>query len=152
MRRPPTTRRTRAAQPAPAPTGPRHSGDAGLVTLEWVLVFPAVLLVVFLAVQYGVWANYKHIAVAAAQDAATDFASRGVPGDAGATATVTGYLNAYGAGALENVNVDVTVSTDAAGAPDTVTVTVTAAAPAVFDAADLPVRARATVAIERFRP
>jgi Flp pilus assembly protein TadG len=126
--------------------------DGGFVTIEWVLVFPAVLLVVFLGVQYGVWANYKEIAVAAAQDAATDFASRGVPDDAGATAAVDTYLDAYGGAELTDVDVTVAVAHDAAGLADTVTVTVTGSAPAVFDAASLPIRARATVPIERFRP
>lgn len=129
----------------------RARGDDGVVALEWVVVFPAVLLVVFLAVQYGLWANYKDIAVAAVQDAATDFASAGVPSEQSAAAAVLAYLDAYGGDELADVDINVDV-TSVGGGPDTVTVTVSASAPAVFDATDLPVRARATVAIERFRP
>lgn len=133
---------------APPTTARRMRGDDGLVALEWVIVFPAVLFVVFLAVQYGLWANYKDIAIAAVQDAATDFASAGVPSRGRAQAAVMAYLDAYGGSELDDVDVDVVVS----GGADTVTVTLSAEAPAVFDAASLPVRARATVAIERFRP
>jgi hypothetical protein len=124
----------------------RATGDDGLATLSFVVLFPAVLFAVLLAVQAALWGHYQHLTVAAAQDAAVELAAEG-----GTNPSVTQVLADFGAGRLQGVRTSVHIAAGVNG-PDRVEVTIDADAPALLGGFTLPVHARASAPVERFRP
>lgn len=97
----------------------RRARDRGSVTIELVVVFPIVLLLIFAGLQTGIYYYGRSIVLAGAQEGVR--VGRVLPVDpvAGAAAAQA-YLEQVGAGTL--INPDVDLSSDA----ETVTVTVTA--------------------------
>jgi Flp pilus assembly protein TadG len=108
-----------------------------------VVIFPAVLLLIFGIVQAAVWYHGRTLAMLAAQDGLrTAQALDGTP--AGGQATTTAALNSNGAtGFLTNPTVTVTRT------PTEVTVTVTARSAALLPGTGLPITQQATGPVER---
>lgn len=106
------------------------------------IVFPAVLLAVWIGLQAALVAHVRHVAQAAAQDAAIAGASRsGDPGE------VASSLVGGSAGGLTSaVNVSV------GGGADTVTVTVDADVVSIVPLASFSVNESASAPIEEFIP
>jgi Flp pilus assembly protein TadG len=48
--------------------GTGHSSDDGSSIVELVIVFPALLLVVMMTIEFGIWMHARHVAQAAADD------------------------------------------------------------------------------------
>ena len=105
------------------------------------IVLPALLLSFWLVVQYAVAAHVRHVALAAAQDAALAAAS-----GSGDAENVARDVMA----AVESMSTDVRVSSTAG--PERVTVTVRAEVLQVFPIGDFDVAVSASAPIERFVP
>jgi Flp pilus assembly protein TadG len=118
-------------------------GQVGSVTVEMVVIFPAVLLLIFGIVQAGVWYHGRTLAMLAAQDGLRT--AQALDGTAAAgEARTTASLNATGAtGFVTSPNVTVTRT------PTSVTVTVTARSVALLPGTGLPITQRATGPVER---
>lgn len=104
-----------------------------------VIVLPALLLSFWLVVQYSLAAHVRHVALAAAQDAALAEASR--PGTGASTADA---ILVSVASMTSNVSVGADVGVDE------VTVTVRADVLQVFPIGDFDVAASASAPVERF--
>ena len=104
-------------------------------------MLPALLLSFWLVLQYAVAAHVRHVALAAAQDAALAAAS----GDGDAQAAAEAVL-----AAVASMSPDHTVT--AVVGPDRVTVTVRADVLQVFPIGDFDVAVAASAPIERFVP
>ena len=115
------------------------SGDDGLVAS--VIVLPALLLAFWLVIQYAVAAHVRHVALAAAQDAAIAAATGG-DWDAAADNDLAG---------VASMTSGVTVSR-ADGGGDQVIVTVHAEVLQVFPIGDFDVTVSAAAPIDRFVP
>jgi hypothetical protein len=122
----------------------RLRGQRGSATLLVVVVFPVLLFFIAAAVQWAMWSHYRQIAAAAAQDAATQFAQSGVPGDA--DAVVRQLLADYGGDDLR-LDAQPVVSADA----EAVTVRLEASAPSLAGVR-LQFDVSSTVGVEGFRP
>lgn len=112
------------------------------MTLEAVLVLPVVLLVLFTAIQAGLWFHAREVALHAAS-AGSRAASAENAGDAAGASAAYGFVDQVGA--LEAV----TVSVDRTG--ETVTVTVSGRSPAIVPGMPLPaITQTSTAAIEQW--
>jgi len=107
-----------------------------------VIVFPAVLLAIWIGLQAALVAHARHVAQAAAQDAAIAGASRS--GDPGAVAS--SLVNGSAGGLTSGVNVSV------GGGADTVTVTVNANVVSIIPLASFSINESASAPIEEFVP
>lgn len=107
-----------------------------------VIVFPAVLLAIWIGLQAALVAHARHVAQAAAQDAAIAGASRS--GDPGRVAS--SLVNGAAGGLTSDVNVSV------GGGANTVTVTVTADVVSIIPLASFNVNESASAPIEEFIP
>ena len=121
--------------------GGRARGDDGFATTTFVVLFPVLFVAVLVVVQLAVWGHYQHVTVAAAQDAAAEFAAA----RAGTAAEVAATLADLGGGNLTGVSISV-------GGGDPISVTIDADVPAILPFFRLPVHANATAAVEEFRP
>lgn len=88
----------------------RLRGEDGDVTTT-VLLFPLVLLLVTVVIQFALAYHAKSVATAAAQDAAR-IAQAETGTEEGGSATATRLLSAYAGGLLDNVTVDVSRTTN----------------------------------------
>ena len=107
-----------------------------------VIVLPALLLSFWLVLQYAIAAHVRHVALAAAQDAALAAAS----GSGDPQATANGVMAAVG------VDVVRTSASRRPSGPERVTVTVRADVLQVFPIGDFDVAVSASAPIERFVP
>ena len=105
------------------------------------IVLPALLLSFWLVVQYAVAAHVRHVALAAAQDAALAAAS-----GSGDPETVARDVMA----AVDSMSADLDVSSNEG--PERVTVTVRAEVLQVFPIGDFDVAVSASAPVERFVP
>ena len=119
--------------------------EAGVTSLELVLIAPALFVLLFLGAQLALWYLAGSVATSAARDGANAGAFAAAGPDAAyrrANAIVTGP----GGGLLSAPAV--TVTADAR----TVTVKVDGNAPSIVPGLDLPVHATAVTPIEAFQP
>lgn len=118
-------------------------GQDGLLATELAVVTPALLLLVMLAVQFGLWAHATQLADAAADQAAAT-ASLPEGTEAAGEAAATGLLAQAG-------NLDEpTVTVERGG--ELVVATVTGTAPQLVPGFAWGVSARAAAPLERFIP
>lgn len=119
--------------------------EAGLSSLELVLIAPALLVLLFLGAQLALW----YLAGSIANSAARDGANAGAAAAAGPSAAYSranAIVTGPGGGILTSPAV--TVTADA----NTVTVKVDGTAPSIVPGLDLPVHATANTPVEVFRP
>ncbi len=124
---------------------PTRLSERGSSPVGFVLVFPIVLFMVLLAIQFAVWEHSVHVASAAAQEGAR--VARGTeaaPGDGQARAQ--DFIGRLAPGILVNPQVQET------GDADTARVEVSGSAPSIVPGLSLPVDAVSTGPRERFRP
>jgi len=137
-----TAHPTRATRPGCRAARRRPRGDDGSVSVEIAILFPALLLIVTVIVQYGLWFHARSVALAAAQEGVTAAATyRAAPGS-GADRART-FLDAHSADTLTDIEIAQTTP-----APGQVAVQVTGraisvlpgvAGPAVSQSAEAPV-------------
>ena len=129
-------------------TGPaRHGGrgDAGSVSVEIAILFPALLIIVTALVQYALWFHARSVALAAAQEGVTAVASYGAAPGSG-TNHARWFLDTHATGTLTGTQVSEEFPT-----PGQVTVDVTGRAVSVLPGAAGPaVTQSAQAPIERF--
>jgi Flp pilus assembly protein TadG len=130
-----------------APTVDRRS-ESGFATIEFVVLFPLVLFGVLALVQLALWGHIRATATAAAQDAAAQLAVRGGAGDA---SVVSETIAAHH---LQRLN-EMSSATRQVGAQDggvdAIEVRIDGELPSIFALFSLPVHAKATATVERFR-
>lgn len=81
---------------------PRRGGaERGSVTLQIVVLFPVMLLIIFGVIQGAVWYHGRNVAIAAAQEGARAAAAENGTAAAGSDAA-NEYLNGAGAGSFIN--------------------------------------------------
>jgi Flp pilus assembly protein TadG len=121
----------------------RLSGDRGDATVESVLCVPALLIVLFTVIQFGLWYHAQHVTQAAAQEGVRAVRVETGTSDAGRIKAKDFMANA----APELVR-DVTVTADRSATEATVHIhgTVRAVVPGL----QLPVDAQETSSVERF--
>lgn len=121
----------------------RNAADRqrGSVTLEMVILFPVLLIMLFAAVQGGLWFHARNVAISAAQEGARVAASYESSASQGAEAARK-FATAAGARG---------VSVTASSSATTTTVMVSVEAPRIipFLIPDLPVHQSATMPLER---
>jgi Flp pilus assembly protein TadG len=118
--------------------------ERGSAATEVVLLTPVLLLLVMLVVQFGLWYHAEHVAQAAAQEGVRSARLEGSTADAGRTCAVD-FLAVSGPTIVQGATV--TASRDA----ETATVEVRGHAVTVVPGFSLPVNAKATSPVERFR-
>ncbi len=118
--------------------------ERGSAATEVVLLTPVLLFLVMLVVQFGLWYHAEHVAQAAAQEGVRSARLEGSTADAGRTRAVD-FLAVSGPTIVQDATV--TASRDA----ETATVEVRGRAVAVVPGFSLPVNAKATSPVERFR-
>jgi Flp pilus assembly protein TadG len=137
----------------PAHARPRGAGrhcrpvasDAGTSSVELVITMPALLLVVFAVMQFGLWMHAQHVAQAAARDGAA--VARSYDGtERAAHDRTAASLDTLGPTILRDPRIDV-VRTGAEA-----TVTVTGKATSILGIFSLGVREQASGQVERFVP
>ncbi len=121
----------------------RLRGEAGVTTSQMAFLFPAVLLLLMLIVQYGLWWHAKQVANAAAAEAVNVVQLPTGSEDAGAEAADDFLAQS---GNLSNVTI--VVDRD----PTLVTVEVIGDAPQLVPGFDWTVTARSQGPVERFIP
>jgi Flp pilus assembly protein TadG len=130
-----------------APPADRRS-DSGFAAIEFAVLFPLVLFGVLALVQVALWGHIRATASAAAQDAAAQLAVRGGTGD---TSVVSETIAAHH---LQRLN-EMSTSTRQVGAQDggvdSIEVRIDGELPSIFALFSLPVHAKATATVERFR-
>lgn len=119
--------------------------EAGLSSLELVLIAPALFVLLFLGAQLALWYLAGSIATSAARDGANAGATAAA-GPAAAYHRADAVVTGPGIGILTGPAV--TVTADA----NTVTVTVVGAAPSLIPGLELPVHAIAATPVETFQP
>ena len=115
--------------------------EDGVIASQLAILMPALLLLLMLAVQFGLWAHATQLARAAADEAAYIAALPDSTDTTGQTAAA-GLLAQ--AGHLTDLRIDIDRT------PDTVVATVTGVAPQVVPGLQWSVSATATAAQERF--
>jgi Flp pilus assembly protein TadG len=123
----------------------RDRKDSGALTLSYVIVFPAILLVILVIVQASLYYMADNLAIAAARqgaDAAREYNSTDEAGSAAATA----LISQDGSGMLASAHAV------ASRTGTTVTVTVTGQAWSVVPGLQTTVRETVQEPIERFVP
>lgn len=118
--------------------------ERGSTTTEAVLVTPALLFLVMLVVQFGLWFHAQHVAQAAAEEG-----SRAARAERGTAAAGRDRTNAFLDQAGPRILVDRQVT--AGRTADTVTITVEGRSRPVVPGFSLPIRAVASSPVERFR-
>jgi Flp pilus assembly protein TadG len=118
--------------------------ERGSAATEVVLLTPVLLFLVMLVVQFGLWYHAEHVAQAAAQEGVRSARLEGSTADAGRTRAVD-FLAVSGPTIVQDATV--TASRDA----ETATVEVRGHAVTVVPGFSLPVNAKATSPVERFR-
>jgi len=118
--------------------------ERGEAVTEMVILVPALLLLIMLVVQFGLWYHAQHVVQAAAQEGARAARAEGATPEEGAE-RASAFLSSVGGEAVQNAEVD------AARTGDVVTVRVSARAPAVVPGLRLDVAAAATSPAEEFR-
>ena len=123
---------------------PRRRGERGSTTTEAVLVTPALIFLVMLVVQFGLWFHAQHVAQAAAEEGA-----RAGRAERGSSAAGRDRTNAFldQAGPTILTGRQVTVGRT----PEAVTITVGGRSRQVVPGYSLPIRAVASSPLERFR-
>lgn len=122
----------------------REHGERGASTVETVVIYPVILLLIFTMVQAGLWYHSREVALHTA-NAASTAASAENAGDESGYAAANDFLNR--AGALQETGVTV----ERGG--ETVTVTVTGRSPSLVPGVALPLISQTSVAaIERYVP
>ena len=127
-----------------APSAERLQGERGEGSLEVVLVVPVLILLIASVIQFALWSHAAHVALAAAQEGAEQARLDGSTAEAG-RARAEDFL-AQAAPRLI-ASPEVTATRDAQVA----TVVVRGRVASLVPGLDLPVRGRATGAVERFR-
>ena len=117
--------------------------EDGVIASQLAILMPALLLLIMLAVQFGLWAHASQLARAAADEAAYIAALPDSTDTAGQTAAA-GLLAQ--AGHLTDIRIDIDRT------PDTVVATVAGVAPQVVPGFRWSVSATAAAAPERFIP
>ena len=117
--------------------------EDGVIASQLAILMPALLLLIMLAVQFGLWAHASQLARAAADEAAYIAALPDSTDTAGQTAAA-GLLAQ--AGHLPDIRIDIDRT------PDTVIATVAGVAPQVVPGFRWSVSATAAAAPERFIP
>ncbi|GAA4757630.1 TadE/TadG family type IV pilus assembly protein [Modestobacter marinus] len=117
--------------------------ERGSATLSLAIVFPVVLLLIFTAVQGGLYYYARSVALAAAEEGLRDARAEGGTSAAGAQRAQTFLADAGGASVLENPAV-----TTSRNATNT-SVTVVGNAPSVLPGVSFPVSQTASGPIER---
>ncbi|MCP2338913.1 TadE/TadG family type IV pilus assembly protein [Actinomadura rupiterrae] len=114
---------------------------------ETAVAMPLLLLLILLAVQFGIWAHTVHVAQATAAEALSAARLDGATAADG-QARAQAVRQQLGPHTLADAHIQITRG------PDTVTVQVTGTAPRVVPLPflHLPVRAHAAGPVERFRP
>jgi len=124
---------------------PRIRGDRGDATTEMVLTVPALMLVVFIIIQFGIWYHVNNVAEAAAQEGVR--AARVMDGTAIAgQATAAAFMVRNAPGAVTGTVVSATRNVN------TAQVDIDATLAAIIPGIRLPVHATAVSPVERFRP
>lgn len=122
----------------------RADGERGASTVETVIVYPVILLLIFTIVQSGLWIHAREVALHTA-NAASTAASAENAGDSAAVAAANDFVER--AGSLQQPTVVVNRSADL------VTVTVTGRSPSLVPGVQMPpITQTSTAAIERFVP
>ena len=139
--------------------GVRRRSESGAATAEVVLLFPILMVVLLLSVQFGLWYHASHVALTAAQEGAR--AGRQDPradpaapnadpaaAEAGAATVATDFLTRLGSGVVERPEVKATSD------GDTVRVVVEGDATSVMFIPGFSFRVHAVSEgpIEKFRP
>ncbi len=124
---------------------PRIRGDRGDATTEMVLTVPALMLVVFIIIQFGIWYHANNVAEAAAQEGVR--AARVMDGTATAgQTTAAAFMTRNAPGAVTGTVVSATRNINIAQ------VDINATLAAIIPGIRLPVHATAVSPVERFRP
>ncbi|WP_199565332.1 TadE family protein [Spongiactinospora rosea] len=118
--------------------------DRGSATAELVVVFPFVMLLILLVIQFGMWQHAVHVTEVAAAEALAVARAHG--GSAGAgRAEASSLLSRLGGSVLRSPRVSVSRTAEAAR------VQVSGVAPAVVPFLRLPATTVAYGPVERFR-
>ncbi len=150
-------------QPAPAPvpmpgpvsvSGRRRGrrggrGDEGITTLEFVLITPVLLFLIFVVIEFALWYVARHVVLAAAEEggrAARDAGQTSAQAVENGKNTAISYVNQIGPGSLQGLpGANVTITGGVA------TVTVTATAASVIPGMSLTVTEKSSGIIEQFQ-
>lgn len=79
-------------------------GDRGSATLEWAILFPALLVLILAIVQAGLWYHARQIALSAAQEGVRAGRAEGAAAQAGLDSALE-FTQAHGRGLLVDVAV-----------------------------------------------
>jgi Flp pilus assembly protein TadG len=121
----------------------RKGGERGDAVTETVLLVPALLLLVMLVIQFGLWYHAQHVVQAAAQEGARAARVQGATADDG-LARAARFLAVTGSGGVQAPAVQAERSGEFA------IVRVEGRAPAVVPGLRLGVRSLATSPVEEF--
>ena len=124
---------------------PRLRGDAGAATTELVLATPALLFLLMLLVQVGLWFHAMHVAQAAAQEGVRSARIEGGTEAAGRQ-RANEFLDSLGREILQGRTIVVTRDADVAS------VEVSGFAVNVIPGIRFPIDEEAEAPVERFRP
>lgn len=121
-----------------------HARDRGSATTEAVLVTPILLFLIMVVIQFGLWYHAQHVVRAASEQGVRAARVDQAEADAGADRAER-FLADAGPRLVTEPAITVDRTTD------TVTVSVSGRVVAVVPGLELPVRATARGAVERFR-
>ncbi len=123
----------------------QEQSERGAASTQLVLVTPALLLMVMLLIQFGLWYHGSHVAIAAAQEGARAARLEGGSAAAGEERART-FLGALGREVVAEAQVVATRG------PDIARVEVSGVSVAVVPGFRLPIHAVSEGTVERFRP
>lgn len=124
--------------------GVRPDGERGSSTLEAVIIYPAILLLLFTLVQAGLWYHSRSVALHSANAATSAASAEGAGNEAGYSAAAA-FVDQTDA--LRDLNIVVSRN------GETVTATVSGRAPSLVPGFTLPlITQSSTAAIERYVP
>ena len=121
----------------------RGRDDRGEAVTETVIIVPALLLLIMVVIQFGLWYHAQHVVQAAAQEGARAARAEGATADDGLDRAMA-FVAQVGGESVDGAEVTSERS------PDAVTVRVTGKAPAVVPGLRLGVRAAAVSPVEEF--
>ena len=121
----------------------RLRDDRGEAVTETVIVVPALLLLIMVVIQFGLWYHAQHVVQAAAQEGARAARAEGATADDGLERAMT-FVAQVGGQSVHDAEVTSERS------PDGVTVRVSGEAPAVVPGLRLGVSAAAVSPVEEF--
>ncbi|MFF3669860.1 TadE family protein [Microtetraspora malaysiensis] len=119
--------------------------DRGAATTELAVIFPFVMVLILLVVQFGVWQHAVHVAEVTAAEALAAARAEEAGTEAG-RAKASSLLSLLGGSVLRSPRVSVSVTADAAR------VEISGVAQSVVPFVKLPVSSVAYGPVERFRP